>query len=174
MPEELDSSPPDAFAALVAPQEALAFGAGATIATGAEGLGDLDALMAESLAQASVATQAKAARERLKRGGQSAQEAAEDAARILAWENAHEWGPEANAVLFHNYSCECGTETGVFQGLFLREKHKQNRDSFRWRRVEMALARLPNESAVRMCKVPMCPGCSVGKGWPEEATVWEN
>lgn len=125
----------------------------------------LDDLLEESMTSVREATQAKAARDRVKRGGQSAAERAEDMARIAAWEAAHEWKAEANVALFHNFNCKCGVRTSVFEGLFTRESHKVLSVSQRWRRVEASQANLPNEVAFRDIEKPMCTDCAESKGW---------
>lgn len=137
----------------------------------------LDDLLAESVAQADQAKLATAARARLKSQSGSAAERAEDAARIARWEAEREWDQKANVALFHDFACSCGeTRTSVFQGLFIRETHKElGHGSQRWRRVEAATAGLPNEVAVRCMEVPICMDCAEGKGWMvENVTEWEG
>ncbi len=139
------------------------------------GFAALDALLAESMGEAREQSAAAAARERLKRGTGTAAERAEDAARIAEWEARREWEQVANVALFHNFTCDCGTETSLFQGLFAREVHRTLQFSQRWRRVETADAALNNEVAIRECKVPMCTACATGKGWDmDDAYGWES
>jgi hypothetical protein len=141
---------------------------------------NLDDLLAESIAAVADAGAAKAAKDRVKRGGQSQAERQEDLERIAAWEAAYEWEAQANVALFHWYTCttcDAGTTNGygLFQGLFIREQHKSLQDAKRWRRVEASKAMLPNETAIRFHEVPMCTECCTGNGWDlDAATVWEG
>lgn len=135
---------------------------------------DLDALLSESMAAHTQIVQGRAAKERLRRGGQSEAERREDAARVAAWEAAHEWQAVASVALFHDAVCLCGASTRGFQGLFTRELHRHLRGTQRWRRVEAVQAFLPSEVAIRGVQVPMCGACAFDKGWDiSKAYTWE-
>lgn len=143
----------------------------------ADDMSELDDLLEEAMAGQRDAAAAKAARERLKRGGLSAAERAEDAARIAAWEAAHEWEAVASVAVWHQLRCSCVTAMSVtvFQGLFTRETHRRLKALQRWRRVEAADAKLPPETAIRVVPVPMCAACSEGKGWSfDNAYLWKD
>lgn len=136
---------------------------------------DLDDLLAESMESVQGEKLAKAAKERIKRGGQSAVERAEDAARIAAWEAAHEWLANAAVAMFTDLRCQCGASTRQFTGLFTREVHRHLKVSQRWRRVEAIAAHLVQETAIRIENVPMCGACAFDKGWDlGKAYIWED
>lgn len=136
---------------------------------------DLDDLLAESTAAVVEAQQAKAARERLKRGGQSQVEKMEDLERVRAWEAAHEWLAVANCALFDRYECACGQSSVAFSGLLRRETHRHVKFSQRWMSVPNSLAALPNETVIRSIEVPLCSVCALGKGWDfSKSTNWED
>ncbi len=130
-----------------------------------DSLDDLDALLAESTTAMRDAQAAKAARDRVKRGGLTQRELAEDLERIRAWEAAHEWAAAANAIRFLQQDCECGRSHQIFTGLLRREVHRTMRFSQRWVAVPSALADLPNEVLIARAKVPLCGHCAEGKGW---------
>lgn len=126
---------------------------------------DLESLLAESMGAVADERATRAARERLKRGGQSALERAEDAARVAAWEAAHEWEAIASVAMFEDSRCKCGMSARRFAGLFTREAHRHLKTAERWRRVEASDAKLPNETALRVIYSPMCESCAFDKGW---------
>ena len=133
----------------------------------------LDELLAESLAAAREQLEAKAARERAKRGGQSASEATEDAERIRRWELAHEWKAVANVALFERHTCACGRHQTIFRQLMTRQQHRHLRDSQRWQRADASLADLPNEVVVQKWETPMCPACAPQAGFEfRNVTEW--
>lgn len=134
----------------------------------------LNELLAESLAATREALEAKAARERRKRGGQSAEQQAEDAERIRRWELAHEWKAIANVALFERYTCACGRHQTIFRQLMTRQQHRHLRDSQRWQQADAALADLPNEVVVQKWETPMCPACSPQVGFEfRNVTEWQ-
>lgn len=134
----------------------------------------LDELLAESLAATREALEAKQARERRKRGGQSAEQQAEDAERIRRWELAHEWKAVANVALFERYTCACGRHQTIFRQLMTRQQHRHLRDSQRWQQADAALADLPNEVVVQKWSTPMCPACSPQVGFEfRDVTEWQ-
>lgn len=133
----------------------------------------LDDLLAESLAASREALEAKLARERRKRGGQSAEQQAEDAERIRRWELAHEWRPVANVALFERHECACGKHHTIFRQLMTRQRHRHLRDSQRWQQADAALADLPNEVVVQKWETPMCPTCAPQAGFEfRRVTEW--
>ncbi len=136
---------------------------------------DLDALLNESTALVQESRLARAVKDRLKRGGQSARERAEDEARLAAWQAKHEWEAVGNCALFNRFACACGEVRDVFAGLMLHERHRHVRTGFRWRAVEASQANLPNEVAVREHATPICFTCAPTKGWDmAKATIWQH
>jgi hypothetical protein len=135
---------------------------------------DLNALLAESLTTVKETAEAKIARERLKRGGITAEERRADAERIAAWEAKHEWLDVANVGQFSRFSCGCGTSYTVFTQLMVRQRHRHLRDSFRWQQQQTAQAALPNETVIADYPVKTCAGCADSKGWiMAHATEWK-
>lgn len=128
---------------------------------------DLNAAIAEQVKLKADAAAAKAARDRVKRGGPARHGLLpDDLARIAAWEAQHEWRAEANIALFERESCEsCGTEGERFVQLMRLEAHRHLRDSHRIIRADKADAALPNRVYVQSRLVPMCPDCAESKGW---------
>lgn len=138
-----------------------------------DGFGDLDSLLQESVALQNEAALAKAAKARLRKGGQSRQEMLEDQARIAAWEAAHEWSPVANVAHFEQQLCKCGSHNLVFRGLLMRETHRHMRDSQRWRAITLPQAGLPKETVIRNEPVEMCELCLADHGYDiDNATAW--
>lgn len=134
----------------------------------------LDELLAESMAATKEALEAKLARERRKRGGQSAEQQAEDAERIRRWELAHEWKPVANVAMFERHVCACGRHQTIFRQLMTRQQHRHLRDSQRWQQADAALTDLPNEVVVQKWETPMCPACSPQVGFEfRNVTEWQ-
>ncbi len=138
---------------------------------------ELDELLAKKIhdAQAKQALQGKvaAARERLKRGGTSAAERAEDLARIARWEALYEWKDDANVALYHRFSCACGAHSTVFEAMMRKQQHRHLRDSRRWVAADSWSPDLPNEVAIRKTSTPICPKCSEGKGFGfRNVTEW--
>lgn len=132
-------------------------------------------LLAESLAATREALEAKAARERAKRGGQSPAQQAEDAERIRRWELAHEWKPVANVALFERHTCACGRHQTIFRQLMTRQQHRHLRDSQRWQQAEASIASLPNEIVVQKWESPMCPACAPQAGFEfRNVTEWQG
>lgn len=142
-----------------------------------DSFGELDELLAKKIheAQAKGALQDKvaAARERLKRGGTSAAERAEDLARIARWESLYEWKDDANVALYHRFVCSCGAHSTVFEAMMRKQQHRHLRDSRRWVKADTWLPDLPNEVAVRRTETPICPKCSESKGFGfRNVTEW--
>jgi hypothetical protein len=127
-----------------------------------EEIDELEALLGEALADKKVADHVKAARAKAKSGfGLSA----EDLERIRKWELAKEWLPVANTALFKRYVCTCGFHTTVFEGLMLEQRHRHSSHANRWTVQEAALASLPNKTAIRTARIPMCQRCAASKGY---------
>ena len=135
-----------------------------------ETLDDLEALMSESLAQAQETAEAKAARERVRRGGQSPKEKAEDDARLRAWELRHEWEPAANVAVIEYRTCACGAHAAIFSQLMQRQVHRTMRASSRWQTVTSRSPSLPNEVIRKQVAVPLCLECLPKAGFDPAAT----
>ena len=134
---------------------------------------DLNALLSDSLQSERERADAKATRERLKRGGLSTTERIEDEARIAAWEARHEWEDVANVGQFRRYDCHCGQHHTVFEQLMVKQRHRHLRDSFRWQQQAASQVVLPNETVIRLISVPVCECCIATKGWDlSTATEW--
>jgi len=137
------------------------------------GFGDLDSLLEESVALQNEAALAKAAKARLKRGGQSRQEMLEDQARIAAWEAAHEWVAQANVAYFEQQLCKCGSHNLVFRSLLIRETHRHMQSAQRWRAVTLEQKGLPKETVLRDEPVGMCELCVSEHGYNiNQAMAW--
>jgi hypothetical protein len=139
-------------------------------------LDELDALLGESLDIKRTNDAARSAKERLKRGGMSAQEKAETEALIRQWELAHEWKAEANVALFSMQMCKCGLSHTGFMRLMTRLRHRHlAHAAMRWLPAEVSQASLPNETVFSVSKVPMCIGCADAKGWSmENPIIWKD
>lgn len=138
---------------------------------------ELDELLAtkihEAAEKSTLQSKVAQARERLKRGGTSAAERAEDLARIARWEALYEWKDDANVALYHRFTCACGAHNTVFEAMMRRQQHRHLRDSRRWVKAETWLPDLPNEVAVRKTSTPICPRCSESKGFDfRNVTEW--
>lgn len=120
----------------------------------------LDSLLAESLEAVNVEKEAKAARERVKRGGQSVAQRQEDAERIRRWELAREWETVANVALFERHTCQCGKHSTIFRQLLTRQTHRTLRHSTRWQTTDKVDTDLPYEVVVQKWESPMCVQCS--------------
>jgi hypothetical protein len=139
------------------------------------GLPDLDDLLKESVTARNDNIAAKAAKDRLKRGGQSTRERLEDLQRLAAWEAAHEWEAKANVAHFGVQVCACGATHSLFFGLMERQTHRHLRTTQRWVKVDTTKAALPNEVVYRTSKAAMCQLCCTEKGWSwSTATVWQG
>jgi hypothetical protein len=136
----------------------------------------LEALLAESLKSRDDKLAAKAARDRIKRGGLNSTEKIETEALIREWELRHEWEVVANVALFERQECHCGVNRTVFVTLLSRQVHRHMKDKpQRWTRTDKALTALPNEVKVRVKAVEICDVCAEGKGWNlQQATEWRD
>lgn len=138
-------------------------------------LPDLDDLLGVAMAKATADKADKAmAKQRAALSVGKGYLSLEDLARLRAWELAHDWTAEANVALFIQHQCHCGTYNNTFEGLFVKERHRRIPETFQHRRVDSALARLPNETAIQVRECDMCGDCAEGKGWnvDEPATIW--
>lgn len=160
--------------------------------SGEDGMGDLEALLedsrtipdadpledllAESMAATKEAQAAKAARERIKRGGLTAKEREADEERIRRWELQNEWRAVANVALFERHRCNCGRQQTIFRQLMERQEHRHLRGSFRWQKTTASKAGLPNEIVVQKWETPMCTYCSTQAGFDFSGSVkeWEG
>ncbi len=125
-------------------------------------LDELEALLGEAMADRKIAEAVKQARAKAKGGfGLSA----EDQERIRKWELAKEWLPVANCAVFKRYVCQCGYHSTVYESLMLEQRHRHSQHANRWTRQEAAVADLPNRTAIRSVKIPMCQRCALGKGY---------
>jgi hypothetical protein len=141
----------------------------------AEPVDPLEVLLQESLADKREVDRAKAARERMKRGGNGYTERIADEALIRQWEEKHEWQAQANVAMFSVQMCACTSHRFVFEQLMTRQVHRHMRLSQRWVKTETSQAALPNETVIRNVHVPMCAVCAESKGWSlASATTWEN
>lgn len=137
---------------------------------------DLDALLGQAMSEVKDATKAKEARERLKRGGQSSEDRAADAARIADWESKHEWRAVANAALFLETGCShCNTVSMAFSHYMQKQEHRHLRSSFRWQTTTEIKTDLPNEVVVQTKFTAMCEDCAPSRGWDmDNVTTWEG
>lgn len=137
---------------------------------------ELDALLGQAMADVKETEKAKEARERLKRGGLSAEERAADAARIADWESKHEWRAVANVALFLETGCShCNTVSMAFSHYMQKQEHRHLRNSFRWQATTQIKTDLPNEVVIQTKFTAMCEDCAPSRGWlMENATVWEG
>lgn len=137
---------------------------------------ELEAELEKAVASQRAAKEAKAAKDRLKRGGMSAKDLAEDMLRLRDWEAKHEWKAAANVGLFIQHQCKCESVNDVFEGIFRREVHRHLQDSTRYVKVTSSLADLPNETVIQIRYCDVCELCAEEKGWNLAAptTVWED
>jgi len=138
---------------------------------------ELDSLLNESLSIVRDIAEAKAARERVKRGGQSAEDKAADAARIASWEAQHVWKPEANVARFVEQECRsCGDCQYIFTGLLQRQSHRHIKTdgSQRWVQADKQIVALPNEVMLAHTDVPFCIECSDVAGFMLKTARWES
>ena len=132
---------------------------------------ELEALLSGAKAEAAEITRIKIARGKA-RGGFGISE--EDAERIRRWEMEKEWIPVSNTAIFKRYVCSCGFHSTVFEGLMLEQRHRHDKHANRWTAQETSVATLPNNTAVRLKKIPMCQRCAGGKGFPiSSEVIWE-
>lgn len=128
---------------------------------------DLNAAIADQLQLKADAAAAKAARERVKRGGASGFGLQpDDLARIAAWEAAQEWKAVAAVALFEVESClRCETESERFVQFMRLDHHRALRDSARVVRDDFPNPELPKRVYRQRRIVPMCPDCAESSGW---------
>lgn len=136
----------------------------------------LDELLSESLAEVAEQRATKDARERLKRGGATATQRAEDEERIRRWEALHEWKAVANVAQFERHKCACGRQQTIFRQLMTRQVHRHLK-VVRWQQAETTLADLPNEIVVQKWETPMCTYCADTRGFDfktQSVKEWEG
>lgn len=132
---------------------------------------ELEELLEGALAERADIEKVKAARAKAKGGyGLSP----EDLERVRQWELRKEWLPVSNTAIFKRYVCACGFHSTVFEGLMLEQKHRHDTHANRWTAQETSVASLPNNTAVRVKKIPMCQRCAASKGFPiSSEVIWE-
>lgn len=148
----------------------------------ADPFADLDALLDESMEQRAVEQQARAARERLRRGvAQAPGERQADLDRIKLWQDRYEWLPIATAGVFNRFSCACGNTSTIFDCIMIEEKHKTDPWSKRFvnvgveRRASPRVGEPPRVTVVREQAVVACDKCAHTKGWRlDDPTIWRS
>lgn len=126
----------------------------------------LEALLAESMEPVRAKAEMRANRDKLARGGLTAQERKEIESKIREWESKVEWKGEANVLLIIRQECtRCGLRWHSNGGLFTRQVHRAQSHARRWVRAESELAQLPNETALKLEHVGMCYGCADERGF---------
>lgn len=132
---------------------------------------DLEALLAQATTEHAEKQLAKKSLERLRRGGQSAEQVREDAARVAEWQARHEWRAVANVARFEEQRCDRCASTAYHQeGLFTRRVHRHLAATQDWIRTEVMDSDLPNETWIKRVHVPFCAECcdEVGFSWQGE------
>ena len=136
-----------------------------------EGFDELEALLGDAMEERATRDQVKTLREKAKGGyGLSAA----DSERIRQWELRKEWIAVSNTAIFKRYICACGYHSTVFEGLMLEQRHRHDSHANRWTAQDTSVASLPNNTAVRVKKIPMCQRCASVKGFPiSSEVIWE-
>jgi hypothetical protein len=136
-----------------------------------EGSDELEELLAGAMEERKLDEYAKAARTKAKGGyGLSA----DDLERIRQWELRREWIAVSNTAIFKRYICACGYHSTIFEGLMLEQRHRSDSHANRWTAQDASVANLPNNTAVRVKKIPMCQRCASSKGFPiSSEVIWE-
>lgn len=131
---------------------------------------DLDALLDESLAAKDIA--AGIADKRRRAANLEISTAEREALRqqILAWEALYEWTNKAVVVIFETQTCDCGAAADHFQGVYMRQIHRERINTRRlvlWsdRLGADASIGMPRERFYRQLHVPVCPYCAAGQGF---------
>jgi hypothetical protein len=127
---------------------------------------DLDDLLGTAKAEAKDKAEAKAARQRLVKGGLSDREREEDLARLREWESRNLYKPVANVACFIESSCtKCGDYTYLFTGLMERQVHRHVATTQRWLKTDIIKTDLDNEVMVREQTTPFCVECMADVGF---------
>lgn len=136
-----------------------------------EGFDELEELLAGAMSEKADEQRVKEARAKAKGGyGLSP----DDLERVRQWELRREWIAVSNTAIFKRYICACGYHSTVFEGLMLEQRHRHDKHANRWTNQDASVASLPNNTAVRVKKIPMCQRCAGGKGFPITSDViWE-
>lgn len=144
-------------------------------------LSELDSLLAESLAAQAERAEVKAARERIKRGGLSAEQAALDNALVALWADQYEWQSVTTAGIFNRYTCACGATHTVFDCVMVEQKHRGQPFTRRWinpsteHRAQPRSMPAERTTIVREHQVGVCGACAPQSGWRlEGATIWKG
>ena len=151
-----------------------------TEANDPDDLSELEELLESSMSAAAERNETKAARERLKRGGQSREQTAHDNALVKAWADLYEWQAVATAGVFNRYSCECGAVHTVFDCLMVEELHRSQKHTRRWvnpsveHRAQPRNMPTTRSTIVREHLVGTCGQCASANSWTlEGATIWK-
>jgi hypothetical protein len=134
---------------------------------------DLDGLLAESMAERSLAELVKENRKRL--AGGKVLDSAERAAiqqQIRDWEARREWQPVADIVMFSRQMCQnCGAYHHNFLGYYQQQQHRTSKIE-RWikstKPVIEGLGKeipLPRDSKYEDSIVDLCHKCGDQLGW---------
>ena len=136
-----------------------------------EGFDELEELLDGAMKERADEQRVKDARAKAKGGyGLSP----DDLERVRQWELRREWIAVSNTAIFKRYICACGYHSTVFEGLMLEQRHRHDKHANRWTAQDASVANLPNNTAVRVKKIPMCQRCASGKGFPITSDViWE-
>jgi hypothetical protein len=128
---------------------------------------DLDALLAESLEQASTAATAKVARARLKteKHKLTPLEIEELEQEIERHELVQNWEVVGAAVAFTRTLCKCGKQHTAFETLLERQQHRREPGTQRWHRVKEIAQFAPRSVIFHEVEVPLCADCAFEQGW---------
>lgn len=128
----------------------------------------LDALLDESLKQASDSVAVKAGRKRLQDKRLPNRERLEIEAKIKEWELAREWLPAASVHIFNTQTCtNCGNVNATYAGLFQRQIHRSSK-IMRWVLDVNGSGNndgLPKEHKDALTEVPVCIECCATQGY---------
>ena len=126
----------------------------------------LDDLLAESVQAADDLKKLKDARRNAKLG-RSPDTPQEELRRIEAM---HEWKAVADVAMFQIQHCACcDNYLASFTGIFQRQSHRHNRNTFRWLASTSSHNRgLPKEVKTQEIDVPFCNFCLAENGYPAE------
>ena len=144
------------------------------------GLDELEALLSESMAQVAERNETKAARERLRKGGQSAEQTALDNELVALWADRYEWQAVSTAGIFNRYTCACGSTHTVFDCVMVEEASRRDKFTRRWinpsteHRAQPRTMPSERTTIVREHQVGVCDACVAASGWKlEGAATWK-
>lgn len=134
---------------------------------------DLEALLAESLANQATAKRIAKAREDLtRRGGRAQADVEADKALVAAWEFRHDWKPILGIALFERHTClHCASGVMIFRQLMLQQQHRRLANTTRWVQVDSLPeeTELPREIQVEDWESGFCAECSQDFGFDFKA-----